>query len=81
MNCPYCGRELIAGFIYGGAYGVNHSLRWLPETKKPTLATLELEAEILSINSFSSQPKVKCYKCNACKKMIIDLEISQKIYV
>lgn len=73
MNCPYCGKELTPGFIYGGSYGVNHSLRWLPENKMPTLATLELESETLSTNRFSPQPKVKCYKCVYCKKMIIDL--------
>ncbi len=74
MNCPYCGKELIVGYIYGGSYGVNHSLRWLPETMEPTLANLELESETISTNRFSSQPKVKSYKCNSCRKMIIDLE-------
>lgn len=74
MNCPYCEKELIPGFIYGGSYGVNHSLRWLPETKMPTLAALELESEMLSSQRFSSQPKVKCYKCANCRKMIIDLD-------
>lgn len=74
MNCPYCGKELIAGFIYGGSYGVNHSLRWLPEAKEPTLEVLELEAEMLSTNRFFSQPRVKSYKCVSCKKMIINLE-------
>lgn len=74
MNCPYCGNELISGFIYGGSFGVNHSLRWLPVTKEPTLANLELESEILSENRFASQPKVKTYKCNCCRKMIINLD-------
>lgn len=73
MNCPYCGKELIPGFIYGGSYGVDHSLRWLPENKKPTLAAMELESETLSKNSFLSQPSVKAYKCAYCRKMIIDL--------
>jgi len=74
MNCPYCGKELIAGFIYGGSYGVNHSLRWLPVTKEPTLASLELDSITLSKKGFLSQPKVKSYKCDYCKKMIIDLD-------
>ena len=74
MNCPYCGKELITGYIYGGSYGVNHSLRWLPDIKEPTLATLELESEVLSKDKFLSQPKVKSYKCNYCRKMIIDLD-------
>lgn len=73
MNCPYCGEELISGFIYGGSYGVNHSLKWLPETKKPTLEALELESEIISKNSYFSEPKVKCYKCSSCRKIIINL--------
>ncbi|MCQ1531794.1 PF20097 family protein [Lutispora saccharofermentans] len=74
MDCPYCGKGLIPGFIYGGSYGVNHSLRWLPETKKPTLAELELEGEVLNKNRFFSQPEVKCYKCAYCRKIIIDLD-------
>ena len=73
MNCPYCGKELITGFIYGGSYGVNHSLRWLPATKEPTLANLELDSVTLSKNRFASQPNVKSYRCNDCRKMIIDL--------
>jgi len=74
MSCPYCGKEMLPGFIYGGSYGVNHSLRWLPENKKPTLAALELEAETISKSTFSSQPKAKCYKCVYCNKIIIDLD-------
>lgn len=73
MNCPYCGKASEAGFIYGGSYGVNHSLRWLPEFVQPTLAALELDSLMLSKNGFSSQPKLKAYKCDQCNKMIIDL--------
>ncbi|MDF2839348.1 MAG: hypothetical protein K0Q99_119 [Clostridia bacterium] len=74
MNCPYCTKELIPGFIYGGSYGVNHSLRWLPETKMPTLAALELDSELLSTNKLASQPRVKSYKCIHCNKMVINLD-------
>lgn len=57
MNFPFCNKELIPGYIYGGSYGINHSLRWLPESRKPTLETLELESETIGKNTggFSSQ--------------------------
>nr|WP_246565595.1 PF20097 family protein [Tissierella carlieri] len=37
MNCPYCNKELISGFISGGGYGVRKGIIWLPQNIEPTL--------------------------------------------
>ncbi|MFZ5969830.1 MAG: PF20097 family protein [Bacillota bacterium] len=73
MDCPYCGKGLTEGYIYGGSYGVNYAFKWLSASKEPTLAALELEAETIGEYGLFTQPKVKCQRCDHCKKIIIDL--------
>lgn len=74
MNCPYCNKKLISGFIYGGGYGVRKGIIWLPENIEPTLEAWVFESEKLNKNNFLSEAKVKSYKCSNCRKIIIDLD-------
>ncbi len=69
MECPYCQRELVEGYIYGDRY----LLKWLPANKKLFLG-LACGSEKLPNVENSFRPKVRAYRCYECKKMIIDLE-------
>ncbi len=68
MKCPYCENKLTPGYIYGDRY----ALKWLPDNKKLTLG-FAIGSETLPSSNHSLRPSVKTYKCNDCKKMIIDL--------
>jgi Domain of unknown function (DUF6487) len=63
-ECPYCKGELTEGFIYGGRY----SFKWYTEDMN-----FFAKHTVFGGESLSSNPKVKCYKCNNCNKIIIDL--------
>ncbi|WP_373844436.1 PF20097 family protein [Clostridium sp.] len=71
MQCPYCNKELISGYIYGD----RSPLMWMPEDKKPFLGLIA-NGEILenSKKGFFEFPNLKAYRCNDCKKMIVILE-------
>lgn len=68
MECPYCKKELIEGYIYGDRY----SLKWLPADKKLFLGIAIGSEELPHVES-SFRPKVRAFKCYECKKMIIEL--------
>lgn len=72
MDCPYCGKPLVKGYLYGS----NAPLAWMPEDKKPTLGIWVTDGEVLkeSEKYLFTPPRVTAYKCYECKKMIIDLE-------
>lgn len=78
MNCPYCGMELIEGYLYGA----REPLTWLTKEKKTFLGIFPNEAEIVEDSKSGEgvfeklglvRPKVTAYKCNSCKKLIINL--------
>ncbi|SNS99025.1 hypothetical protein SAMN05446037_10322 [Anaerovirgula multivorans] len=65
LNCPYCNNELIEGFIRGGRY----TFKWYTENMSFIAKHTEFGGEIISEN-----PKVKCYRCKSCNKIIIDID-------
>jgi hypothetical protein len=69
VECPYCQKELVEGYIYGDRY----SLKWLPADKKLFLGFAR-GAEVLPHVENSFRLKVRAYKCYECRKMIINLE-------
>lgn len=73
MKCPYCGSNLVSGYIYGANRPVNHSLKWLREDLNPSLYNLELNGIKLGHYGVNIEPKVKGYRCMKCNKIIIDL--------
>ncbi|MCI8291259.1 MAG: hypothetical protein HFJ25_03275 [Clostridia bacterium] len=69
--CPYCGKQLIQGYIQSP-----RPISWLPKKLKLfTLAGFKgKEAVVLSEGKCLSAPCVIAYNCRECKKIIIDYE-------
>ena len=73
MKCPYCGSDLVPGYIHGTSRPINYSLKWLRGGLKPTLFNLELNGIKLGHYGVNTEWKVKSYRCIKCNKIIIDL--------
>ena len=68
MKCPYCGNEMINGFIQSSR-GVffateEHSAWFLPNTSKGEF--------FISSNNWTAPTCVASYHCSDCKKVVID---------
>ena len=48
MKCPYCEKEMQAGYIHNG----NHSVQWIPNGKKPSAFSFSTTAGVSLINKF-----------------------------
>lgn len=68
MQCPYCGKEMVKGYIYGDRY----RLKWLPEDKKLLMGIWANGGVSLGTAGILGRPKVETYMCESCKKLIID---------
>ncbi len=69
MDCPYCGKEMQAGFLQSERDG---RLSW--DVKKrilPVFGLLSDEHFVLK-TPLSSTNEVPAHKCRACKKILID---------
>ncbi|MBP1927215.1 hypothetical protein J2Z76_003112 [Sedimentibacter acidaminivorans] len=64
LECPYCNTDLIEGFIDSGRY----SFKWHEKNMNLIEKFTVFGGEVLS-----SSPKVLCYRCKNCNKIIIDL--------
>ena len=67
MECPYCGKEVIRGYITtsGGSH-----LAWITKFHKSIFKqAFRTDYEVFS----KDWSHVKTYKCKDCNKMIIDL--------
>ena len=69
MQCPFCGEEMVRGYIYGDRY----ALKWLPEEKDLVLGLWAVGGIKLGEDSPAGRPRVKSNNCNTCSKIIIDL--------
>jgi hypothetical protein len=69
MECPYCKKEMIKGYIYGERY----SLKWLPADKKLYAGIYAIGAISLKSDSFWARQRAKAYRCSDCNKLIIDI--------
>lgn len=70
MKCPYCGNEMINGFVQGSRgffFAVEkHSVWFWPDRSKGEF--------LLSSNNFTV-PTCAAYHCSNCKKVILDYSI------
>lgn len=71
MECPYCQHEMIAGYIYGERGDLN----WCSEETEPSALSkvFGFGGEIISRRGIMI-PKINCYRCNQCNKIIINLD-------
>lgn len=68
MECPYCKKEMIEGYIYGDM----NSFEWLPEDKKHIGIFASIRLKFKS-KSFWGRKNAKAYRCVDCYKLIIDM--------
>lgn len=71
MECPYCKKEMIEGYIYGESY----ALKWLPADKELLGGTFALGGIKLKSSMFGGRQNVKAFNCLDCNKLIIDLNV------
>lgn len=78
MKCPFCGKEMDEGFVRGstGRSIWNDYLYWNDSENKIGLFGygLKLAADHHNMGS----PAVVAYKCDDCKKIIMDTYIVKK---
>lgn len=67
MNCPYCGNEMVKGFVQSSRaffFAVEpHGILYKPNRKKGEFC--------LSSHNFTN-PICAAYHCPACKKVLLD---------
>lgn len=68
MNCPYCGRGMLPGYIYNG----NQPMQWLPDGEKPSvLAFAAAEKGVSLLNRFTLRGyHAAAFYCENCKIVI-----------
>lgn len=69
MKCPYCGEEMIKGYIYGDRY----KLKWMPEDKKLLLGIWAMDGIKLGEGGNFGRARAKSCFCHSCNKLIIDI--------
>jgi DNA-directed RNA polymerase subunit RPC12/RpoP len=76
MKCPYCGKEMVSGKIYGDRY----QMKWMPDDKKLFLGIWVRENFIPIGTGFLGfkRPRAKAYVCLDCKKLIHDIQLDDK---
>jgi hypothetical protein len=71
MNCPYCQKEMEAGYICTNG-GRSRRSEWLPLTKKPFLGMVVLGGGIKLGSKDDPWLRIKAFNCTQCKKIIVD---------
>ncbi|MBR4421430.1 MAG: hypothetical protein IKS69_02745 [Erysipelotrichaceae bacterium] len=71
MNCPYCGNEMIEGFVQSSEH-----IYFNRGNKARFFAAGDLRSKSLTRLSIRA-PYVKAYMCDRCQKIIMDLKRKQ----
>jgi hypothetical protein len=69
MKCPYCKVEMARGHIYGDRY----ALKWLQEGKSLLLGIWAIGGIKIGTGAGLGRPKVEANRCQACRKLIVDI--------
>jgi len=78
MKCPYCGKEMLSGKIWGDRY----QMKWMPDDQKLLLGIWANNyIPIGDGRSFLRliRASAKAHVCIDCRKLIHDLELFRKI--
>lgn len=75
MNCPYCSKEMQAGYLHNG----NQPNQWIPEGKKPSVKAFSVaDGSIELKNKFSlfktGGYNAIAYYCNKCHIVLAPTE-------
>ena len=68
MNCPWCGRAMTAGRLYGDRY----PLKWLNAAQKLVLGAFAFHGDTIGQASLLSRPYATGHRCASCRKLVID---------
>ncbi len=83
MMCPFCGKEMAEGFVKGlpDRSLLNGRLYWDTKAKmKVSELFLPLKFQALAVSHYDAcYPAVKSYKCDTCKKIIMDTYIEEEV--
>lgn len=71
MECPYCGRQMINGFVQS-----SEPIYFNRGNKARFFAAGDLKSKSLTRFSIKA-PYVKAYLCDSCQKIIIDINRRQ----
>ncbi|GEM_PF-515080 len=66
MICPYCGNEMVKGYI-------QHSGNGLRTTWDTRVHALSVNGSEIEFPCTLFHPEVEAHYCRGCKKMVIDL--------
>lgn len=71
MKCPYCGTEMLAGYIPNG----NQPVQWIPAGERPSLLSFSVaEHGVTLMNQYkpfkANGYKAEAYYCSDCKLII-----------
>ena len=70
MNCPYCQKEMVLGYIQ-----CRDGLHWTPRRQPvAALSVLGRDSVRLSNGADSNSRAVYAYRCADCRKVIIDCD-------
>ncbi len=75
LKCPYCGKDMDEGFVRGLSHQIhyNSSLYWNDENHK--MGWFSNGLKLFSDHHNFGCPAVKAYKCDDCKKIIMETYI------
>lgn len=68
MNCPYCNKKMEKGYIE--QTHISNPIKWISNTCEDHLFVEK--SKIIKLTSILKGITITTYKCDECKKMIID---------
>lgn len=76
MNCPFCCKEMEKGYLKGSPNRVyDGSLYWDYESKMK-MPAMKINLPELAVSHYDHHfPSILAYKCDECKKIILDTYI------
>ena len=69
MTCPFCNKEMRLGYI--DQQRITFGLQWYPAIPRGTGFTAQ-SREAVKLSSAKKSGTVKAYRCEECKKILID---------
>ena len=66
MNCPWCGKEMLSGFLYGGGRG---SMQWREGPCRGGLDAMRFTGRKIDLGGSEA-----AWYCTDCRKVTIDIE-------
>lgn len=69
MKCPYCGGEMIKGYVAS-----SRDISFLTDDPNGKILRIKKKGDIELTKGLGEIPNCGAYCCNSCKKILIDYE-------